>query len=114
MTTPSRERPYDTTEPEGLGSVLSSLFARKGYGKAQSSRQLHELWNDSVDIDVAAVTKVLNLRNGVLQVAVANSAMLSELASFRRMEILAKLKETTSGHQIKDLKFKLRSQLKSR
>ncbi len=109
-----RSRPYDTTEPEGLGNVLSSLFALKGYGKAKSSGQLQELWNQVVELDVAAVTKVISLRNGVLQIGVGNSAVLNELHSFRKMELLEKIKQASNGPQIKDLKFKLKDQSKSR
>ena len=109
-----RDRPYDATDPADLGSLLSSLFSLRGYGKANANRQLQEIWNDAADINVAAVTTVLGLKNGVLQIAVANAALRSELANFRKAELLEKLHQSPSGHRIRDLKFLLRGGLKSR
>ncbi|SFI15654.1 Protein of unknown function [Planctomicrobium piriforme] len=109
-----RARPYDTSEPDTLGSVLSKLFALRGYGRPQAGRVLQELWTSAAEPALLAQTKVLSLKNGVLQVGVSNSALLSELAAFRKMELLEILRKSPAGAKIRDLKFKLRGDLKTR
>ncbi|MCA8995960.1 MAG: DUF721 domain-containing protein [Planctomycetaceae bacterium] len=108
---PARSRSYDTSEPSALGDVLSQLFSRRGYGQAMARRQLEDLWRKAAGEDIAELTKVITLRNGVLQIAVANSALLSELASFHKPEILAKLQAESKTEQINDVKFKRRGRL---
>lgn len=109
-----RSRPYDTTEPEGLGKVLSSLFALKGYGRAKSDRQWENLWAKCVEPEHISKTKVLSYRNGILLIGVSHSALLNELSSFHKFEILERLRQSAPQERIKDLKFKLRSDLNGR
>ncbi|WP_437191516.1 DUF721 domain-containing protein [Planctomicrobium sp. SH527] len=107
-----RDRPYDTSEPESLGSVLSSLFALRGYGRSQGDKQLQDQWKKIVDAEIASKTKVLSLRAGILQIGVANSSLLSELASFHKLELLDRIRESGEFGRIKDLRFKLRRDIK--
>lgn len=109
-----RSRPYDVSEPSGLGNILSSLFAMRGYGRPQANRQLHDIWTKAVELEVASVTKVLGLKNGVLQIGVGNSALASELRSFRREELLEKVRREAGSMAIKDIKFQFRGDLKRR
>lgn len=104
-----RDRPYDKTEPKAVGELLSELFALRGYGKVQSSRQLQEIWAEVVGQDIADLTRAVAIRNGVLQVAVSNSALLSELASFRKQEFLEEFRLRYADLKVRDMKFKLRS-----
>lgn len=106
-----RNRPYDTSEPDTLAAVISRLFAAKGYGRVQADRQLHLLWKEVAGEDVARQSRVLSLKNGVLQIGVANSALINELASFQKPELLEKLKAAPQQLRIRDLKFKLRGDL---
>lgn len=106
-----RSRPYDTTEPDTLGSVISKLFAARGFGRVQADRQLHAAWKQTAGEDVARQTRVLGLKNGVLQIGVSNSALLSELASFRKQELLEQMKTDHAQLRLRDLKFKLRGDL---
>jgi hypothetical protein len=51
---------------------------------------------------------VIGLRNGVLQIGVANAALLSELASFHRHSLLKELQSRANHGHIRGLKFRLR------
>jgi predicted nucleic acid-binding Zn ribbon protein len=106
-----RSREYDTSEPNPLGDVLSQLFARRGYGRVRGEGQLHALWNGIVGEELARRTRVMMLKNGVLHVGVANSALLSELASFRKGELIEQLNAADGQLKIRDLKFRLRGDL---
>jgi hypothetical protein len=107
----SRRVPYDTSEPESLGGVLSKLFALRGLGRPQAQRQLQELWQRAAGPELDSQTRVLHLKNGVLHVAVSNSALLGELAAFRKTELLQALAADTAPIRVRDLKFKLRGTL---
>lgn len=100
----------DVSEPQTLGQVLSTLFAKKGYGRPQASRQLHEAWQGVAGEVFGPVTKVIGLSNRTLKVGVQNSAVLSELVAFRKGELLAAFQEKHPELRIRDIKFQLRSE----
>ncbi|WP_437203989.1 DUF721 domain-containing protein [Planctomicrobium sp. SH664] len=96
-------------EPQTIGEVLSTLFALRGYGRVRSENQWGELWQKIVPAEYASQTRVLGVRNGVLSIGVANSALLSQLVAFHKVELFEKLKADSSAARIRDLKFVLRS-----
>lgn len=97
-------------QPQPLGDVLGQLFALRGYGRIRTERQLHEAWERVAGERIAKHSKVIGLRSGILQVAVSNSALLGELASFYKEELLEKLRNEYRDVWIRDLKFRLRGQ----
>ncbi len=97
------------TGPSPLGDVLSRLMTLRGFGRTQGDRQLTELWQRIAGEMIAERTKVIGLKNGVLQVGVANAALLSELTSFHRHSLLQALRSEAGDNGIRDLKFRLRS-----
>ncbi len=105
------EQKYRTSDPHGLGDVLSELFARRGYGKPQGDQQLRQAWAEVVGELLAKNTRVRCLRNGVLEIGVANSALLSQLTSFQRIELLDQLQTRHPQLKIRDLKFRLQSSI---
>ncbi|MCA9082152.1 MAG: DUF721 domain-containing protein [Planctomycetaceae bacterium] len=103
---------FATPDPAQLGDVLSELFARRGYGRAQGDRQLRDAWSAIAGDSIAKQTRVLGLRHGVLQIAVTSSALLSQLVSFQRVELLGQLQTQHPDLKIRDLKFKLQGRKK--
>ncbi len=99
----------ESLDPRPLGDVLSHLFALRGYGRVQADRRLRDLWRQAAGEQIAARTRVLGLKNGVLQIGVANAALLSELAAFHRTALLEALRKTPDSAGIRDLKFRLKS-----
>jgi predicted nucleic acid-binding Zn ribbon protein len=93
-------------EPEALGSVLSRLFALRGYGRVRADADLLSLWKQAAGEDVAASSRPLGLKNGVLTIGVASSPLLSELTSFHRGRLLEALQQQPQGRAIRDLKFR--------
>lgn len=94
-------------DPVALGDVLSQLFATRGYGRIQGDRQVRQIWQEIVGEETGGQTRVTGVKNGVLNVGVANSPLLSELAGFRKSEILARLKSEHADLRIRDIKFRL-------
>lgn len=105
--------PEQRREPRVLGDVLSHLFALRGYAKFRGDRQLQELWREAAGETVARQTRVAGVTNGVLQVGVASSALLSELASFHKWSLLERLQQLQPQIPISDIRFKLRGDLAS-
>lgn len=107
-----RRRPYDSSEPSGISDALSELFARRGYGRVRGNQQLEQTWQAVVEKvagdHVVPHTKVTGLKNGALQIAVSNSAVMSELASFFKSELLAEFASEHPDLNVRDLKFKFR------
>lgn len=98
-----------TDQPQQLGNVLSQLFALRGYGRSQAGRQLQDVWQQLAGSSIAGQTKVQGIRNGVLQIAVTNSAMLQELQSFHKWSLLERLSRDHADLRVRDLKFRLQS-----
>lgn len=95
--------------PHSLNDVLSRLMSLRGYGRAQGDRQLRELWQRVAGEEIAERTKVIGLRNGVLQIGVSSAPLLSELTAFHRHSLLQALRAQAAGSGVRDLKFRLRS-----
>jgi len=95
--------------PHSLSDVLSRLMTLRGYGRTQSDRQLRELWQRVAGEQIAERTKVIGLRNGVLQIGVSSAPLLSELTSFHRHSLVQALRVEAGDSGIRDLKFRLRS-----
>ncbi|WP_197441082.1 DUF721 domain-containing protein [Thalassoglobus neptunius] len=103
-----RSRPYDRTEPKSVGDLMGELIALRGLAQTQSRRQFEEVWRKLIGDDFAELAKATGLKNGVLQVVVSNSALLSELASFRKHELLERFRTEHADLKVRDIKFKLR------
>lgn len=102
------------SDPEHLSHALSRLISQRGLARAQGASQLAALWREIAGEELAGKTRVLGIRRGVLNVGVANSALLGELAAFHKAELLATLAEKHPELQIRDLKFRLQSHLGER
>jgi len=94
-------------DPRRLGSVLSELFALRGYGRRETNDQLQQAWRNAAGETVARQTRVLEIKRGTLHVAVAHSPLLAELTGFYRRPLVAKLAQLAPELRIKDVKFRL-------
>lgn len=97
------------TGPRALSDVLSQLHALRGHGRSLATRQLAELWKRIAGTEISERTKVIGLRNGTLNVAVSNAALLGELTSFHQHQLTEALRRDPEGRAIKKLKFQLRA-----
>ena len=98
--------------PEHLGQALARLIALRGLARVRGESQLQQTWNAVAGERIAGHTKALEIRRGVLHIGVANAPMLGELASFHKLDLLTKLQADHPDLKIKDLKFKLKTDIK--
>ncbi len=95
--------------PKPLAEILGTLFAVRGLGRLQAMVELESAWVTAVGPDVDRRTQLGAVRRGVLNVTVAHPALLEELASFRKPEILAVLRRDAPGSPIQDIRFRVGS-----
>lgn len=95
--------------PLPLSQALAQLIALRGYARVESRSQLVEEWSRIAGPEIAPYTRPLGVNRGVLQVAVANPVLLSELNGFHKSGLLLRLQQQRPELRIKDLKFRLQS-----
>ena len=93
-------------KPENLSDVLGKLFAARGWGRLSERLQLEEAWAGAVEPRVLALTRVVVIKRGVLEVEVSDSILLQELAGFQKRSILTKLQQRFPPNALRDLKFR--------
>ena len=97
--------------PERLSQAVTELIALRGWAQVQGHARLNEAWKTAAGDSIAAATRVLGLRRSVLQVAVGNSPLLSELAAYHKPSLLAALSRECPELKVRDLKFVLKGNL---
>ncbi len=93
--------------PRPLSEALAELFAARGLGRIQSAKRLEDAWNAAVGEPNCRQTKVGEVRRGVLNVTVAHSSLLEELAAFQKPRILEALRQNMPDVQVLDIRFRV-------
>jgi predicted nucleic acid-binding Zn ribbon protein len=93
--------------PKPLSDILSELFATRGFGRLRALKELEDAWNAAVGEPGCHQTKVGAVRRGVLNVTVAHSTLLEELAAFQKPSLLAALRQNAPGTLIHDIRFRV-------
>ena len=97
--------------PSTLGAALSQLFTIKGFASTRTDAELSAAWRELAGDRVADKTAVGAVNRGVLNVSVANSALLNELSSFHKARLVEGLKARFPAMKLRDIKFRLRGDL---
>jgi predicted nucleic acid-binding Zn ribbon protein len=92
--------------PESIADILGRLFTSRGWGRKNDRLQLEQAWVAAAGADIAAQTKVLGIRRGVLEVEVKGGPLLQELAQYHKRGLLGKLRPALPGLTLTDLKFR--------
>ncbi len=92
--------------PENLADILGRLFTSRGWGRKNDRLRLESAWAAAAGAELLKDTAVLGLRRGVLEVAVRNAVLMSELAQFHKRGLLTKLRTAMPGVTLTDLKFR--------
>jgi predicted nucleic acid-binding Zn ribbon protein len=101
MSIPSRRGPRQLSE------ILGELFTVRGYGRLLARQELEDAWNRAVGEPYCWQTRLGEMRHGVLNVTVAHSTLLEELAAFRKPGLLAALRTTAPATPIDDIRFRV-------
>ena len=104
----TQQRRFYARRPKKLENVMAQLVQRRGYAQVRAASQRDEAWEAALkqlgNPVWAASTQVVGLRRGVIHVLVGNSLAMQEL-TFEKERLLAKLQETLSDDDIKQIKF---------
>jgi predicted nucleic acid-binding Zn ribbon protein len=92
--------------PENLGEILSRLFTARGWGRRQGRLHLEKAWAEAAGPEIAAHSRVANMRRGVLEVVVDSSVLLQELAHFHKRRLLEALRRRLPSTPLTDLRFR--------
>ncbi|MCG8450707.1 MAG: DUF721 domain-containing protein [Pirellulales bacterium] len=101
----SHQRWFYAERPKRINNVIAQLVQRKGYAQARTAGECDAAWQAVVG-EMAADTRMGNIRRGVLEVLVANSLVMQEL-TFRKEELLARLQEALPKMNIRQVKFRI-------
>ena len=89
-----------------IGETISALLARRGYAQVESTEALNQAWQKAAGEKLAKQSRPGNIKRGVLEIAVGNSAVVQEL-TFQKRQLLKKLTEVAADFKIKDLRFRV-------
>jgi predicted nucleic acid-binding Zn ribbon protein len=93
--------------PRPLSEILGELFTVRGYGRLRARQELEDAWNAAVGEPSCRQTRLGEVRRGVLNVTVAHSTLLEELAAFRKPGLLAALRSGAPATTIHDIRFRV-------
>ncbi len=97
--------------PQPIGDILAELMARRGYGRVQGAEALESAWAEAAAASplgelATQYTRVGGLRRGILEVAVANSTLVQELA-FQEQTLRETLKRLLPDQRIGKIRFRV-------
>jgi predicted nucleic acid-binding Zn ribbon protein len=94
---------------ERLGEILERAVVRPARRQRSAVGRARKMWVAAAGEETAAHSWPRNVRRGVLTVEVDSSALLAELAGYRRAALLGAL---AGGLGIRDLRFVLAENVK--
>ena len=90
---------------ELLKDIIGRFLQTSGLARPGGAAELEAAWKDAVGPG-AEHTRIDAVRDGVAVVVVDSAALLSELAGFRKDELLGALQARVRGQFIRDIKFR--------
>ena len=101
-----RRRQYYPKGPQPIAETLSLLLARRGYAAVEAAAERDGVWEAIVGATLGQYSRIGNVRRGVLDVIVSNSAVLQELTVQKR-QLLEKIVVALPDQKICDLRFRI-------
>ncbi len=92
--------------PQPIGDILAQLLARRGYARQNGAAACAAAWHEAAGEMLGKYSRPGNIRRGALEVFVANSTLLQEMA-FQKAGLLEKLQRLLPDESIRDLRFKV-------
>jgi len=103
-------RPGGYQEPAPLGDTVPAILRglRQSAGRARGPlQQVRDAWPEIVGEGIAVRTRIVAVDQGRIRVEVASAALKHDLATFRRPEILERLKERFPELRLRGLSFRV-------
>ena len=99
-------RQYYAKAPQPIAEALSGLLAKTGYAQLEAATQRDEAWASACGSQMATHSRIGNIRRGVVEVLVRNSAALQEL-TFQKKQLLKSIVAAMPDQKIRDLRFRI-------
>ncbi len=99
-------RQYYQKSPQRIADTLSTLMARRGYAQLEIAGERDEIWKAVVGKQMAPHCRIGNIRRGVVEITVCNSAVLQEL-TFRKAELIKKVSTALPDQKINNIRFRV-------
>ena len=93
------------SQPKPLGAALQDLVNQLGLGKTLGEYEVVTSWEAIVGEQIAKVTRVQRVENGVVFVSVTTAPWRAEL-SMKRMDIMQKINAALGRDIIKEIRFR--------
>jgi predicted nucleic acid-binding Zn ribbon protein len=93
--------------PKKAGELARTILKGLGVGGRGKSGRIQAAWLNAAGEALAVHTRPSNLARNVLTVEVDSSALMGELAGFRKDELLRRIKESFPGLAVLDIKFRI-------
>jgi predicted nucleic acid-binding Zn ribbon protein len=103
-----RRRRVPVQHAKSMGDIVGQLLVKRGYANVQQARTLDEVWLQAVGDRFGNQTKAGQIKRGVLEVFVSNSAVLQEL-TFLKAKLIKSLAQVAAEQKIRDIKFRVGS-----
>jgi predicted nucleic acid-binding Zn ribbon protein len=101
------------SDPQHLSKALAELIALRGLARKRGNSQLQDVWQEVAGAKIGSQSRATVIKRGVLHVSVSNAALLSEIVAFHKTSLLEALKERHAHLKIRDLKFRLKGDLRT-
>lgn len=93
------------SSPSSLKNALTRLIRRKGLVNRSASDALNAEWNRIVGPKIGQRSTARRIRDGILEVAVTNSAAMEELRSFLHESVLEQLQTSLPESNIRSIRY---------
>ena len=92
--------------PKKIADAMSSLLSRRGFARVMSVSAFTEVWLKVVGEKLGSHTRAGEVKRGVLEVTVRNSAVMQEL-TFAKMSIIKQLAAAAPDQKVSNLRFRV-------
>lgn len=96
-------------EPVPISEALVDYIAKRGIARSSSNSRIQSVWAEICDERFRAVTSIIRLYRGVLEIGVSSAAILNELNSFHYDTFLKEFRDRCGHEMIRELRFQLKT-----
>ncbi|HON08575.1 MAG TPA: DUF721 domain-containing protein [Verrucomicrobiota bacterium] len=103
----SEEERARTKSEKSAADIVKNALEHIKFEERRKNAEILNVWRNAIDPVIVEHTEPATLKNGTLIVNVDSSVWLSEIARFKKREILVKLQSCFGKEVIKNIKFRL-------
>src|SRR5262245_54011881 len=90
--------------PQAIASILTELMNRRGLSRVRIQEHLEGSWREAIGEPGARYTRVGSFRRGTLEILVAHSVLLQELAGFQKQNLLERIRDVLQSDEVRELR----------